>query len=87
MKHPFLAVVSHRDELREFIRHVLSLAGVAVCLAGIVPMSLAVPEQGFEPFQGINHVSSFSRSGVYALSQLLAHGWIDAAPSVSDPVT
>jgi hypothetical protein len=64
----------------------IAAAGAALCVAGIVPMSLAVPEQGWEPFQGINHVSSFSRSGVYALSQLMAHGWIDAAPSVSDPV-
>ncbi len=49
-------------------------------------MSLAVPEQAHEPFQGINHVSSFSRSGVYAVSQLFAKGWIDAEDKVSDPV-
>jgi hypothetical protein len=64
----------------------ISLAGAAVCVAGIVPLSLAVPEQGYEPFQGINHLSSFSRSGVHAVSQLLAKGWIDADDKVSDPV-
>ena len=44
------------------------------------------PNNANEPFQGINHVSSFSRSGVYAVSQLLAQGWIDADDKVSDPV-
>ena len=39
-----------------------------------------------EPFQGINHISSFSRSGIHAISQLMARGWIDADQKVSDPV-
>ena len=51
-----------------------------------MPLSLAFPEQPNEPFQGINHVSSFSRSGVYAVSQLLARGWVDADDKVFDPV-
>ena len=52
----------------------MALVGALMCVAGIVPLSLAFPEEGYEPFQGINHISNFSRSGVHAISQLLAKG-------------
>ena len=41
-----------------------------------------VPEQPAESFQGVNHVSNFSRSGVLAVSELMTKGWIelDATP-------
>jgi hypothetical protein len=81
---PALVLIWWLDPFR--VPRWISVAGAVVCVAGIVPMSLAVPEEGWEPFQGVNHTSNFSRSGVYALSQLMAHGWIEAAPSVSDPV-
>src|SRR6478735_8024541 len=64
----------------------VALVGALICVAGIVPLSLAFPEQGYEPFQGINHVSNFARSGVHAVSQLLAKGWIDSDDKVADPV-
>ncbi|MCZ7642230.1 MAG: LTA synthase family protein [Pseudorhodoplanes sp.] len=41
-------------------------------------LSLSVPEQPWEPFQGNNHVSSFVRSGVLSASQLTTLGWIEA---------
>ncbi|MGZ5897855.1 MAG: sulfatase-like hydrolase/transferase [Xanthobacteraceae bacterium] len=81
---PALLLIWRLDPIR--VPRWMSLVGAAICVMGIVPMSLAVPEEGWEPFQGINHISNFSRSGVYALSQLLANGWIDAADKVTDPV-
>ncbi len=81
---PLLVLIWWIDPLR--VPRKVSAVGAAACLAVIVPLSLAVPEHGDEPFQGVNHVSSFSRSGVFAVSQLMAHGWVDAAPAVDDPV-
>ena len=81
---PLLILIWWIDPFR--VPRKYAAAGVVACLLGIVPMSLAVPEEGHEPFQGVNHISSLSRSGVYAVAQLMAHGWIDAADHVSDPV-
>jgi hypothetical protein len=80
-----LAIVLWRfDRFR--VPRLASLAGIALCLAAIVPMSFSKPEEGWEPFQGVNHISNFTRSGVYAVSQLMAEGWLEAAPHVADPV-
>ena len=43
-------------------------------------MALAKPEQPWEPFQGINHISNLARSGVVAVSHLTSNGWIEADP-------
>ena len=68
------------------VRRLVSFAGAALCIVAIIPMSFAKPEEGWEPFQGVNHISNFARSGVSAVSQLLATGWLEAAPHVADPV-
>ena len=54
-------------------------SGAVVCLAGVVALSTAVPEQPWEPFGGVNHVSNFTRSAVLALSELGVHGWLESA--------
>ena len=46
-------------------------------------MSVAVPEQPWEPFQGTNHISNLARSGVVAVSRLASTGWIEADPPAS----
>ena len=51
------------------------------CLACIAGISLAVPEQPAESFQGVNHISNFSRSGVLATSELMTKGWIEVDPT------
>jgi Sulfatase len=56
-----------------------SAAGAAVCLTGVVSLSLLVPEQPWEPFGGVNHVSNFTRSAVLALSELSTHGFMESA--------
>ena len=62
-------------------RTAAALAGI-VCLAVLSAMSLAVPEEANEPFQGVNHVSNFARSGVSAAFELGTTGWLefDATP-------
>ncbi len=81
---PLLVLIWRIDRLR--VPRRLSAAGAVGCLGLLVPLSLAVPEEGWEPFQGVNHISNFARSGVYALSQLMDDGWIDADPVAIHPV-
>ncbi|HEY4774845.1 MAG TPA: sulfatase-like hydrolase/transferase [Xanthobacteraceae bacterium] len=59
--------------------------GGTACFAGLVALATAVPEQPWEPFQGVNHVSNFARSGVASLSELMRHGWMDAARALAGP--
>ena len=77
---PLLVLIWWIDPFR--VRRAFAALLMAGCLAGIVALSLAVPEQPAESFQGVNHVSNFSRSGVLAVSELMAKGWIelDATP-------
>src|SRR4029079_12919255 len=43
-----------------------------------------VPEEPYEPFQGVNHISNFSRSGVLSVSELMTHGFLESDASVAD---
>jgi len=52
-------------------------AGGIACLAGIVSLSLALPIQNHEPFQGVNHVSNFARTATAGLLELMTQGWIE----------
>ena len=61
----------------------LSLAILAATTVPMSVMSVTVPEQPWEPFQGVNHISSLARSGVLAVSRLASTGWIEADPPAS----
>ena len=50
-------------------------------------MSVASPEQAWEPFQGVNHISNLARSGVVAVSRLASTGWIEADPPANGPLS
>ncbi len=63
-----------------------SATGAAVCLTGVVALSTAVPEQPWEPFEGVNHVSNFTRSAVLTLSELSVHGWLESTKAAGHPV-
>jgi hypothetical protein len=77
---PLLIVIWRIDPFR--IRRVYAAVLAAGCLAATVALSLARPEQPSDSFQGINHLSNFSRSGVLAVAELMTKGWIelDATP-------
>jgi hypothetical protein len=74
---PLLWLIWRFDPFR--IRRSTALAGAAASLAAIVALSIAVPEQPWEPFQGVNHISNLARSGVASVSQLASNGWLEAA--------
>ena len=73
---PLIVLLWRTDPFR--VRRAHAALGGTACLALIGALSLKVPEQAWEPFQGINHVSSFVRSGFMSLSQISTLGWIEA---------
>lgn len=75
---PLLALVFVLDPFR--VRRRVALVAAAGALLGMVGLSVAKPEQPWEPFQGVNHISNLARSGVAAVSHLAAHGWMEAEP-------
>jgi hypothetical protein len=74
---PFLVLLWRHDPFR-VSRRPVALGGTA-CLAGVIVLSNAVQEQPWEPFQGVNHVSNFTRSGVVAITELMSSNWLEAA--------
>jgi Sulfatase len=81
---PLLWALWRFDPFR--IRRSFALTGLAGATALISAMAVASPEQPWEPFQGVNHMSSLARSGVVAVSRLAATGWIEADPPASGPL-
>ena len=65
---PVMWVVWRSDPFR--VRRAVSTAGAAACVAAITGLSAIYPEQPWEPFQGVNHISNLARSGVVSVSHL-----------------
>ena len=82
---PLLWLVWRFDPFR--VRRRLALVGVAASAALIAAMSVISPEQAWEPFQGVNHISNLARSGVVAVSRLASTGWIEADPPANSPLS
>ncbi len=81
---PVLWLIWRADPFRAPRRRSLAvLAATTLLMAG---MSVAVPEQPWEPFQGVNHISNLARSGVVAVSRLTSTGWIEADPASGGPL-
>src|SRR5438477_6888440 len=70
---PALWLIWKLDPFR--IRRLPALGGAAAALVPIIALSVSVPEQPWEPFQGVNHISNLTRSGVASISHLAANGW------------
>ena len=75
---PVLWLIWRTDPFR--VSRKISLALLAFAAVAISGLAIAVPEQPWEPFQGVNHISNLSRSGVVAVSRLTSTGWIEADP-------
>jgi hypothetical protein len=79
---PLLILVWRLDPFR--LRRRTSTFGAVLSLAGIVGLASMVPEEPWEPFSGVNHISNFARSGVLSVSELMNHGWLEADAAVAD---
>ena len=75
---PLLWLIWRADPFR--VRRGFAAAGLAGITAAMAALSLAFPEQPWEPFQGVNHISNLARSGVVSVGRLTATGWIEAEP-------
>ena len=82
---PLLWALWRFDPFR--VRRRFALTGVAATAALIAAMAVASPEQAWEPFQGVNHISNLARSGVVAVSRLASTGWIEADPPAKGPLS
>jgi sulfatase-like protein len=80
---PLLVLIWRFDPFK--VRRRMAALGGAACLAMLSGLSLAVPEQPWEPFQRVNHVSNFVRSGVTDAVELFTHGWLDSG--ATDPAS
>ena len=81
---PLVWLIWRFDPFR--FRRRLASIGLVASAALIAAMSVASPEQPWEPFQGVNHISNLARSGVVAVSRLASTGWIEADPPASNPL-
>lgn len=82
---PALILIWRFDPFR--VRLWVSMTGAVVYLAAIVGLSNAVPKQPWEPFQGVNHLSNFARSGVVSVPELVTHGFLETDAVAADRLT
>jgi phosphoglycerol transferase MdoB-like AlkP superfamily enzyme len=79
---PVLVLIWRIDPFR--VARPVSLLGAVACAIATTGLSLAVPEEPSDQFQGINHISTFVRSGFTTGYELATKGWIDADATTSD---
>ena len=79
---PVLFMLWRIDVFR--VPRLVSLGGVVACGTAITILSLAFPEEPWEQFQGVNHLSTFVRSGVTTVHELATKGWIDYDTTTTD---
>ena len=60
-----------------------SLVGVSLCIVALVALSLSFPTDLHEDFIGQNYVSKFARTGVEAIHEFAAHGFLEADASAN----
>jgi hypothetical protein len=70
-----LVLIWLTDTMR--VRRMFAGAGAGVALAIVWSLSNAVPEQPWEPFQGVNHVSGFTRSMAVSLTEFADGGFLE----------
>jgi phosphoglycerol transferase MdoB-like AlkP superfamily enzyme len=79
---PLLLLTWRLDPFR--IRARIAAASAAACLAPLAALSIVQPSEFYDEFFSHNYVSKFARSGVAAISELLAHGLMESDASVAD---
>jgi phosphoglycerol transferase MdoB-like AlkP superfamily enzyme len=72
-----LTVVLWRFDPHRVSRRIAA-AGCAGCLAGLIALSAATPNEWWESFSKDRFISRFSRSAVTGVSDLVIHGMFDA---------
>jgi hypothetical protein len=79
---PLVAITWRLDTFR--VRRLTAAAVALACVGGLTALEMHLPMQPFEAFYGGNQVSSFARSGVDAISELLTHGLMESDAFAAD---
>jgi hypothetical protein len=79
---PLVALAWRFDPFR--IRRLTALAAALACVGGLAALETQFPLVPFEAFAGGNVVSSFARSGVDAISELMTHGLMESDAVAAD---
>src|SRR5262249_31065020 len=58
----------------------------SACLVAIIYLAGTTPEEPWEAFRGVNHVSYFARSGVASISELMTQGVLESDPAAAGPM-
>src|SRR5690349_4556113 len=79
---PILTLLWRVDPFR--VRFRTAMAGSALCVAGLVPLSIAYPADFYGEFFNRDYVSKFARSGVEAVYEFATHGLLESDAAVTD---
>ncbi len=79
---PLVVIAWRLDPFR--MRRRVATALLILCLGGLTALEMRLPMQPFEAFYGGNLVSSFARSGVDAIAELMTHGLMQSAVFAED---
>src|SRR5262252_5492212 len=79
---PVVVIAWRLDPFR--VRRRVATALLTLCLGGLIALEMHLPMQPFEAFYGGNLVSSFARSGVDAVAELMTHGLMQSAVFAAD---
>ena len=79
---PVLVFAWRFDPFR--VRLSVSASLAFACIGGLTTLEIQNPLAQFEAFYGNNYVSSFARSGVDAISELMTHGLMESDAAVID---
>src|SRR5262249_44282933 len=79
---PALALIWCIDPFRVRLR--TAAAGFVACIAALLGISLAFPQEEWDTFVGESYVSKFARSGVTAITELTTRGYMDSTAAITD---
>ena len=79
---PLVVFTWRADPFR--VRRLTAVAAALACVGGLTAIETHLPLQPFEAFYGGNLVSSFARSGVDAISELMTHGLMESDAFAAD---
>ncbi len=79
---PLVVLAWRADPFR--VGRLTALAAALACVAGLTALETYLPLQPFEAFAGGAQVSSFARSGVDAISELMTNGLMQSDPVSAD---
>jgi phosphoglycerol transferase MdoB-like AlkP superfamily enzyme len=73
---PIILLTWRYDPFR--VRRLTAIALAIACVGGLTALEISYPVRQFDAFYGNNELSSFARTGVDAISELMTHGFMES---------